>query len=106
MVSRNHKKKALAQARYANGDRMFEADQLRTILEAAPIPLRAMVLLGVNCGYGNHDCDPYRFMRLDLDGGWVSYPRPKTAVRRCCPLWPETIHGYTGIHPRTAKAQR
>jgi integrase len=25
-----------------------------------------------------------------LEGGWVSFARPKTGVRRHCPLWPET----------------
>src|SRR5262249_37322412 len=28
---------------------------------------------------------------LDLDGGWVSYHRPKTGIARRCPLWPETV---------------
>jgi integrase len=28
---------------------------------------------------------------LDLKHGWVDFPRPKTAVERRCPLWPETI---------------
>jgi integrase len=28
---------------------------------------------------------------LDLDGGWISYARPKTGIARRCPLWPETI---------------
>src|SRR5262249_10294627 len=23
--------------------------------------------------------------------GWVTFPRPKTAVKRRCPLWPETV---------------
>ena len=69
---------------------MFEAVQVRRILAAAPMPLKAMVLLGVNCGYGNHDCDSLPLWAVDLDGGWVSYPRPKTAVRRRCPLWNET----------------
>jgi integrase len=83
-------RKLLEQVRYANGERMFEAVQVRRILAAAPMPLKAMVLLGVNCGYGNHDCDSLPLWAVDLDGGWVSYPRPKTAVRRRCPLWNET----------------
>lgn len=77
--------------RQKNGQRMFEADQLRTIIEAADQPLRAMILLGINCGFGNHDVGTLPQSALDLAGGWVNYPRPKTAVERRCPLWPETI---------------
>jgi integrase len=28
---------------------------------------------------------------LDLRAGWIDFPRPKTAVERRCPLWPETV---------------
>src|SRR5262249_37859885 len=28
---------------------------------------------------------------LDLDKGWVNFPRPKTAIERRIPLWPETV---------------
>ena len=42
--------------RQKNGVRMFEAAQLRTIIDKADQPLKAMILLGINCGFGNHDC--------------------------------------------------
>src|SRR5262249_39779248 len=28
---------------------------------------------------------------LDLDAGWVTFPRPKTGIPRRCPLWKETV---------------
>jgi integrase len=28
---------------------------------------------------------------LDLEDGWLDYPRAKTGVPRRCPLWPETV---------------
>ena len=34
---------------------MLEAAELRRVIEAAPTPLQAMILLGVNCGFGNTD---------------------------------------------------
>src|SRR5262249_9091530 len=69
---------------------MFEPGQLRNLCEAAPPPLKAMILLGVNCGFGNTDCGGLPLSALDLDGGWINFPRPKTGVARRCPLWPET----------------
>ena len=77
--------------RQKNGPRMFEASELRTILDAAPQPLQAMILLGINCGFGNHDCGTLPKSALDLSKAWVDYPRPKTAIERRCPLWPETV---------------
>jgi integrase len=82
-VLRRHKAK--------KGQRMLEADQLRTLLDASPVPLKAMLLLGVNCGFGNHDCATLDISALDLERGWVEYPRPKTGIDRRCPLWPETV---------------
>lgn len=34
---------------------MLEARHLRRIIKAADRQLRAMVLLGINCGFGNHE---------------------------------------------------
>jgi integrase len=84
-------RKALRQARHARGVRMFEAAELRRIIDAANVHLKAMILLGINCGFGNADCGTLPFAALDLDGSWVNYPRPKTALPRRCPLWPETV---------------
>jgi integrase len=84
-------KKTIRLHRAKNGKRMFEAAELRKILEAAALQLRAMVLLGVNCGYGNTDVATLPQSALDLEAGWVDFPRPKTAIPRRCPVWPETV---------------
>jgi integrase len=45
----------------------------------------------VNCGFGNADVGTLPASALDLEAGWVRYPRPKTGIERRCPLWPETV---------------
>lgn len=88
---RKPSRKVLREIRNAAGSRMFEAAELRKIIAAADNPLKAMILLGVNCGYGQTDIASLPISALDLKKGWADYPRPKTAVRRRCPLWPETV---------------
>ncbi|MGD0898063.1 MAG: tyrosine-type recombinase/integrase [Thermoguttaceae bacterium] len=77
--------------RQQNGERMFEAAEIRAMLAAAPIALKAMILLGINCGFGNTDVANLSIKNLDLKDGWCNYPRPKTGISRRCPLWPETV---------------
>lgn len=77
--------------RAKHGERMLEADQLRRLLDKAGPQLKAMLLLGVNAGFGNHDVATLPLSALDLEAGWVNYPRPKTGIPRRCPLWPETV---------------
>lgn len=81
----------LRRHRAKNGEKMLEADQLRNLIDTASVPLKAMLLLGINAGFGNHDIATLPLAALDLDGGWVDYPRPKTGIKRRCSLWPETV---------------
>jgi integrase len=50
-----------------------------------------MLLLAINGGLGNHDLAQLPLSALDLDAGWLTYPRPKTGIMRRIPLWSETI---------------
>jgi integrase len=84
-------RRALRRERRANGKKMFEADEIRALADAASPQIRAMILLGVNCGFGNADCANLPIPSVDLQGGWIDFPRPKTGVERRCPLWPETV---------------
>ncbi len=84
-------KKVVRIARAKQGEKMFEAKDIQQLLELATPRLKAMILLAVNCGFGNNDCATLHMRALDLDGGWIDFPRPKTGVHRRCPLWPETV---------------
>ncbi|MEO2045847.1 MAG: hypothetical protein ABGX16_04670 [Pirellulales bacterium] len=98
-------KRILRALRQKKGPMMFESKELRQIIDAADQPLKAMILLGVNCGFGNNDCGTLRLSVLDLKSGWVDYPRPKTAIQRRCPLWPETIKAIQVSHDTRPKAK-
>jgi integrase len=84
-------RKVLRLARAAKGPRLFGPAEIRAMLAAARPALKAMILLGINCGFGNADCGRLPRAALDLEGGWVSFPRPKTGIARRCPLWRETV---------------
>jgi integrase len=83
--------KALRRERNAAGPRLFERDEILRLLKAAGKELKAMILLGVNCGFGNTDVASLPLAALDLERGWVTFPRPKTEIHRRCPLWQETL---------------
>jgi integrase len=84
-------KKTLRLERAKKGSRMLEAEEICRALDAAGTPMKAMILLGINCGFGNADCGTLPLTALDLERGWVNFPRPKTGIPRRCPLWPETV---------------
>lgn len=84
-------KRVLRVDRAKRGRRHFIASEIRAMLGAAKAPLRAMILLGINCGLGNTDIAKLSKDAIDLDRRWLDYPRPKTGVSRRCPLWPETV---------------
>lgn len=84
-------RKTLRQVRAAKGPRLFSAPELRKLIDSAGAQIKAMLLLGINCGLGNSDCANLEFRHLDLKAGWLDFPRPKTGIQRRCPLWPETV---------------
>ncbi len=83
--------KVLRLHRAKQGPKLFTAEEIRRMLDSADRQLKAMLLLGINCGYGIADCGRLPQSALDLERGWIDYPRAKTGVPRRCPLWPETV---------------
>jgi integrase len=84
-------KKELRLDKAKKGPRIFEADEIRQMLVAAKQPLKSMIMLAINAGFGNADVGRLPLASLDLKTGWTNYYREKTGITRRCPLWPETI---------------
>lgn len=119
-VLRRHK----ARRRTERGVLAFDPLEVRAQLEGTtirrrdgkPLPvrptpaLRAMILLGVNCGFGNIDVArlPLERHALDLEAGWATFPRPKTGADRRAKLWPETVaavRAYLEVRPKPARRE-
>ncbi len=84
-------RRAVRLQRAAGGAKLVSAADCRKLIAAARPPLDAMILLGLNAGLGQSDCSDLPLSAVDLDAGWLTFPRPKTGISRSCPLWPETI---------------
>lgn len=81
----------LRKNRAKRGPRMFEASELRAMLDVAGPNMKAMILLAANGGLGNSDVAGMTFGVVNLKTGWLIYPRPKTGIERRIPLWPYTV---------------
>lgn len=97
-------KRSVRLARQARGPRMFEPTEIKALLAAARVQMRAMILLGLNCGMGNTDVATLTWGGLDLKKGFVELPRPKTGIARRAVLWPETIKALELV--RKARSER
>lgn len=94
--------KRLRKQRAARGQQDFDADEVKKLLDKSSVNWRAMILLGVQAGFGNRDVAELTTNVIDFDTGWIDYPREKTGVQRRVPLWPETLaalHDAEKHHP-------
>ena len=89
--SAKEKRRNRGQRDRKNGKRLFTPDQIRLMLEGSQGPLRAMILLGINGGFGNTDCAELPIAAVNWEGCVIDYKRPKTSVQRMVPVWPETM---------------
>jgi integrase len=93
-------KKAQRLHRAKQGAKLFTAEEIRRMVAGAGVPLKAMLLLAINAGFGNADCGHLPLAAVDLDAGLIDYPRPKTGIARRCPLWPETVAALRDVLAR------
>ena len=85
------KRRARQAADLENGKRLFHPAEILSLLKIAEVPLRSMILLGINGGMGNTDCARLPLAALDWERGVIEFDRPKTGIERVVPLWPETV---------------
>ncbi len=76
---------------------IFSITQIGKLLNEADTQMKAMVFLGLNCGFGCTDCAELRWENLDFKKARVFFPRGKTGIGRNLPLWPETIDTLKNI---------
>jgi hypothetical protein len=112
-VIRRHR----AKQRAAVGLAIFSPEEIRVQLDGVTMTrsngrrfpirpnkaMRAMILLGINAGMGNTDCAALPKAAVNLDTGWIEYPRQKTGAERKAKLWPETvaaIRDYLAVRPK------
>lgn len=78
--------------RVGKSKKLYSAGQIKGFIEVANnVQFKAMILLGINCAFGNGDCASLRWTDLDLEKGWHRLPRSKTGISRKASLWPETL---------------
>jgi integrase len=77
---------------------IFTAEQIKKLLELANSQIKAMILLGLNCGFGCTDCSELLWENVDLKNARINFARTKTQVGRNLPLWKETVTALEALH--------
>ncbi len=76
---------------------VFISEDIRQLLDVADVQMRAMIWLGLNCGFGCTDCAELKWSNLDFVNARVKLARKKTGIARDLPLWPETIEALEKV---------
>jgi integrase len=56
-----------------------------------------MILLGCNGALGNSDLSSMPISAVDLERGWITYPRVKTGIERRFAVWKETAQAIRQV---------
>ena len=76
---------------------VFTHNEINKLLAIADTQMKAMIWLGLNCGFGCTGCSELQWKHLDLTNSRVVLPRRKTGIQRDLPLWPETIEAIKAV---------
>lgn len=78
----------------------FSVPQIRRMIQQANLQMKAMIWLGLNCGFGCTDCAELKWENIDLQNERVVFPRGKTGIGRNLPLWSETVRALKELPAR------
>lgn len=70
---------------------MFEAAEIKLMIDSATERTRAWILLGINCAFIQRDISDLVQSAVDLEAGIIDFPKRKTAIERRVPLWKQTL---------------
>ncbi|MEI8195828.1 MAG: tyrosine-type recombinase/integrase [Phycisphaerae bacterium] len=70
---------------------IYTAESIKAILNKANDAVKAMILLGINAGFGQTDIATLQRNAVNFDKMTIELDRNKTGVRRIVPLWQETV---------------
>lgn len=90
-VGNGFKKIPAGKMRSNRKPRLLSPGMVKAILLHAGPQMRAMILLGLNGGFGATDCATLTRDAVDLDAAVIRFPRAKTGLPRTVPLWSETV---------------
>lgn len=81
--------KVVRRIRREAGKKQFSAEQIWRLIDESGVHMRAMILLAINTGFQNTDCESISVdvVLQGVETGWLDFPRAKTEVDRRCPLW-------------------
>lgn len=94
---RGFKKASESELRGNRKSRLMDAADLRKLIDKSAGQLRAMILLGINAGFGATDCAILAREDVDLGTGRIDTIRRKRKVIRHAPLWPETVTALRAV---------
>lgn len=98
-------RKAIRKHRQSKPLKLFEVHEIRKMLDEESAQLKAMILLGVNCGFANNDVAQLPIGAIDLKARVIDFPRPKTAIPRQVIIWPETVAALREVIRNRPKAK-
>ncbi len=87
--------KAYREHKNSIGDRSLSNVEVRELLSMATVQETAMILLGLQAGFGNTELS--ELPKSAIKGDWLEFARAKTAINRRVPLWKETKQALTKV---------